>query len=736
MSLVEVQPSADGLAKPAKGSRALVALFGTASFVSSGMLFLVQPLIGRQLLPLAGGSPSLWNTAMVFFQAVLLVGYLYAHFNARFLSKKLREPVHLAVLMVPLLLLPVAVPGGWSLGANPVLSTLGVLSLMVGLPFFALTTSSPTLQMWFSRTDHPAAADPYFLYAAGNAGSLLSLVAYPLVIEPRLALAAQAQWWAAGYVLFVVLSAGCAVAVRRSTVPEPELVVATSGEDGEGLRLGGVAWARRGRWVFWGAVPSALMLAVTRHITTDVASFPLLWILPLVIYVTSFIVAFSGRSARLTTPLGWAMRLGIIPLGLTSLVLVSNLVVVVVMHLAWFGCAALLGHLRLAADRPATHHLTEFYAWISLGGVVGGAVTALAAPVLFTSILEYPIIIGLALAMVPNFERDIHRSVTWGLVGIILAIGVVSHVNDRFTLAVAMYFFAGLLAAVLMNKAFDFAAVIGVGLVVVTLAASSGVLFRDRSFFGVYAVREAAGAQEGWTRHHLSMGTTVHGSQEFRPDGTPDLTPGAYYHPSGPLGTPFGLLDAEADVGIVGLGAGGIAGYGRRGDQYTFYEIDPAVVDIALDEELFTYLSDSAATIDIVVGDGRLELAAQDDSYDLLVVDAFNSDAIPIHLMTVEAFETYLDRMAPDATLMLHISNRHFDLRGVVARLSEELDLHTRVREYTAEEAEEGGGETATWIAVSREASAFDSYDDNWYPAEASGSVWTDDHANVLSALN
>lgn len=356
---------------------------------------------------------------MVFFQAVLLFGYLYAHWNARKLKTRLREPVHLLVLALPLAVLPVTAPTDWNLSeGNPVWSTLGVLGLMVGLPFFALSTASPTLQAWFSRTNHESASDPYFLYATGNVGSLLALVAYPFLIEPAFALDTQARLWAGIYILFLSLTAACALVVRASAPTHPTSTTGVSNPT-----EASIAWATRGRWVFWAAIPSALMLGVTRHITTDIASFPLLWIIPLILYLASFIIAFGARSDRLTRPVAWALRLLVTPVALSSLVALTNSLVLVSLHLIWFFLAALHGHLRLSTDRPPAVKLTEFYAWVSVGGVVGGGLTALVAPMVFNNIYEYPIILLLALAMLPASQRPF-RSFTWGLVVPCLAAGI------------------------------------------------------------------------------------------------------------------------------------------------------------------------------------------------------------------------------------------------------------------------------------------------------------------------
>ncbi len=708
--------------------RALVALYTGASLLGSSLLFFVQPLIGRQLLPLAGGTPNLWNTAMVFFQAVLLAGYLFAHHTTRRLRARTHASVQVIVLALPLLVLPIAVPDGWTLtGQQPVLATLGVLAVMVGLPFFALSTSSPTLQRWFSLTDHPSAADPYFLYAAGNVGSLGALVAYPLLVEPHLSLVDQARWWAIAYGLFVAVSAGCAISVRRRPGRAQARSITLSAP---------VANSRRARWVFWAMVPSALMLAVTRHLTADVASFPLLWIIPLVLYLLTFIVAFGARADRLLGPTNRVVRLGVIPLAMTFVGPLAGIGQLLVVHLGWFLAAALLAHLRLSHDRPPADRLTEFYAWISVGGVVGGAFIALLAPLAFDRVLEYPIVVGLALLVTarPRAHRATDRR-NWAApaaAGLAALLAVLLLSDGRLTSAVLFVAAAGLVAHRWLPAPRSYAGLIGATLVLATVVGSGTALHRDRSFFGVYAVREV---DDGF--HELAMGTTIHGRQQFGPDG-PSRTPASYYHPSGPLGTTFADMEPGAEIGVVGLGAGEIAAHGRAGDRVTFYEIDPTVVEIASDPALFTYLRDTAAEVEIVVGDGRLALEAGDDRYDVLLVDAFSSDAIPVHLMTVEAVGSYLDHVDDGGVLMMHVSNRFFDLRPVVGRIADELGVGARVQAYSPDpDARADGAASSIWMVLATDPEALADYtaDAGWSPAPIGGSLWTDDHANVLGAL-
>lgn len=715
-------PSATGVVGRQKLT---AAVFTLTSCVGSSLLFLVQPIVGRLLLPRAGGTVSLWNTAMVFFQAVLLAGYLVAHLGATRLGVARHRYAHLLLLALPLLVLPLAVPGDWTLdeGTNPIFATLGVLAVMVGLPFLALATSSPTLQRWFAATNHPNAADPYFLYAAGNIGSLASLLAYPLVIERHLGLGAQTRLFLWLYVGFVALTAACALLLpgRADLVAAARL--ARSAASGAAEVIG---WDRRGRWVLWAFVPSALLLGTTRFLTTDIASFPLLWILPLVLYLLSYIVAFGGRRPeKLVAVASKAVAIGVIPLGLTLAGRVP-IGVALFLHLSWLFAAALLAHARLSADRPSAARLTEFYSWISLGGVLGGGFTALVAPLVFTRVWEYPLAIVAAVALGVSRSTRRGHPVLW--LGAFIALGFAAWAlaDGQVQLATVLLAVPPVLAYSWRRSSFVVA--IGLVLFIGTAVASDTVLMRDRSFFGTYAVLET---EDG--THMLQMGTTIHGSQ--RPDH-PDQ-PTTYYHPDGPLGDVFAGPRADLNAGLIGLGAGEIAAYGQAGDTFTYFEIDPVVVEIASDPEMFTYLSDTDADVDIVVGDGRLELERSATTFDVLVVDAFSSDAIPVHLLTQEAVATYLDHVTDDGLVMIHISNRYFQLAPTIASIADELGLVARHQSYEPDRAAfDTGAASSSWVAIGRTSAVVDELGPQWTPITELGPLWTDDYSNILNVLD
>lgn len=725
------------IALPVSSGRGLVVLFTVASFVGSTLLFLVQPLVAKLLTPLLGGTPDVWNTAMVFFQTTLLLGYGIAHLGAHWLRGR-QIPVHVVLVAVPLLALPLAVPEGWRLpaGTAPALWTLLVLAITVGLPFLALSTASPTFQRWFSLSGHRHAADPYFLYAAGNVGSLLALLAYPLILEPHLSTSAQSRLWSMGYLAFVLLTGACAWVIHR----RPGVTVGAMATDA-GPTSPPLSSRLRLRLIGFAFVPSLLLLGVTRHLSTDIASIPLLWVVPLALYLLSFVLAFARPPARLIDLSGRTVALLAVPLAAAFAASFDSVWLVLVPHLVFFLAAATLAHARLAELRPPADRLTEFYLWISLGGVLGGIAGALIAPVVFTSILEYPLALGLVVAMRPATAAvrrhvdvrgiAVAGALTAGLVLAWRATGAAA-TPEAARLPVLFLALVGAGAYVALRSPRTFALAIGGVLLVAGLAEPNPTLYAERTFFGVHRVFE-----DDQGRHVLANGTTTHGVQD-------PADPGAslgYYHPEGPIGDVFvsGAAAPPRDVAIVGLGSGALAAYGRPGDTFTYYEIDPAVARIASDPRLFTYLSDSAADTDIVLGDGRLSLEGTDELYDVLILDAFSSDAIPIHLLTAEAVQEYLGHLRADGVLVIHISNRFFDLAPVVSRLAETFGLASVGRlDAPSPEQIEAGHWSTTAVVLAPDAGALAGLtaDHGWGPLPpAEGRLWTDDYSDLLGAF-
>ncbi|MEZ5145123.1 MAG: fused MFS/spermidine synthase [Acidimicrobiales bacterium] len=757
----------------ASGARLVLGVYLAATFLAATLLFLVQPMVAKMLLPRLGGSAAVWNTAMVFFQAVLLAGYGFAHLTLGRLGPRRQSVLEVIGLGVPLLVLPIAVPGGWQPpdDGTVALWTLGVLGVMVGLPFFFLSTVSPTLQRWFSATDHPHAADPYFLYAAGNVGSLLALLAYPFLLEPVLDLDAQARLWTAGYATFVVLAAACALLLRRHAAGRLAPAVDRSGgEDRRTARSVGdgpdggrtaptsppLAWSTRLRWIGFAAVPSALMLGVTHHLSSDVASMPLLWVVPLSLYLATFIIAFGRRPDGPVRVCARLFKLLAVPLVLSFLGLVGSLWFALAIHLGVFFCAAMVAHGRLAAERPAADRLTEFYLLLSVGGVVGGILTALVAPVVFPSVLEYPIAIVLGLAVLPASAFGARspltisaptrsrwlptpRTLALGAAAVALAVAAVLVRADgsqaALTAAILVAATAVGGAFILARSAAGFAAVVGVVLLVAVVVPANPTRYAERTFFGVHRVYDDRSAPG---RHVLLNGSTVHGMENTT--GPSRGIPLTYYHPTGPIGQWFAANEAGSPrtVGLVGMGSGALAAYGRPGDRFVYYEIDPAVTHIARDPDLFTFVPESAAIVEDRIGDGRLSLEGDADArYDLLVLDAFSSDAIPLHLLTSEAVELYTSRLADKGVLAFHISNRYFDFGPVLARLAAEHGLVGRIEQDQATPAQaEEGKLDATWVLLARSEDDLGplASDPRWEPIDRTGEgpLWTDQFSDLL----
>jgi SAM-dependent methyltransferase len=734
----------------------VLALYAVTIFVAAGLLFLLQPLFARMVLPLLGGAPAVWNTALVFYQATLLAGYAYAHAGTARLGVRRQATLHLGVLVAGLLALPIAVPRGWPPpgDASPIPWLLAVLTVAVGLPFFAVSASSPILQVWLAGTGHPAARDPYVLYAASNLGSLLGLMSYPLLLEPSLRLGAQSRLWAAGYVVLLGLVAACAVGLWRS-VPRGGGREPASGS----APIGGAAdppprrlsARRRGRWGLLAFVPSSLMVSVTTYLSTDIAAIPLLWVIPLALYLLTFTLAFAP--ARIVPH-----RLAVegLPLVMLPLVLVlaaranEPLAVVIGTHLLAFFVVAMVCHGELAADRPAAGRLTEFYLWTAGGGVLGGAFAGLIAPRLFSTVVEYPLALVLACLLQPRRPGAgrawVSRALDVGLPLALLtvAIGLVRHAqaSGGGPAAVAPVF--GLLTLVCLafaRRPIRF----GLGIAGLLLAGrlyvgpEGHVLETQRSFFGVHRVTlDASGGY-----HVLLHGTTLHGMQSLDPARRRE--PLTYYFPSGPIGQLFAALRGEARarrVAVVGLGAGSIACYGQPGQSWTFHEIDPVVERIARDPRAFTFLRDCPPAIRVVLGDARLSLAAASDgAYDLVILDAYSSDAPPLHLLTREALALYLRKLAPGGILAFNVSNRHLDLEPVLAALARAAGLSSLAQDDAAvSDAEWAAGKRPSqWVVMARQHADLGrlAADPRWRPPalRAGVAVWTDGYSSLWSVF-
>jgi SAM-dependent methyltransferase len=762
---------------------AVLLLYSVTIFLGAGLLFVVQPMVGKMVLPLLGGTPAVWSTCMVFFQAALLLGYAYAHASTAWLGVRRQAVLHVAVLVLPLAVLPLGIdPRFLRAGTStPVLDVLILLTASVGLPFAVVSASAPLLQKWFASTGHPAARDPYFLYAASNLGSMLALLGYPFVIEPRLALRAaewssQTRLWSAGYVVLAGSTLACALVLwwTGRHVIEVAPVAAESPERAPTL-------ADRLRWVALAFVPSSLLLGATTYITMDIAAVPLLWVLPLAVYLVTFIVAFGRWPARLHR---WvtAIVMPAVLLMLFSMVsdLLRSITLSILCHLLLLLVVALAAHGELALRRPSPRYLTGFYLLIAVGGVLGGLFNALLSPLVFNSLAEYPLAMVLACVLIVSASPRERRA---PLLALALPVGVTALAfilfSNTLALRVDFAFVRGALGLAsttagtwldnlesTVNKELIYGPpivacfflrrrpiVLGAALVGVLIAAGyvdarkSDQIRQVRSFFGVLKVSRVEG-EHGYTE--LRHGTTIHGRQSLEPARREE--PISYYHRKGPIAQLYGEVERRGHgmrTAVIGLGTGTMAAFARSGDVMTIYEIDARVRDIAFDPRYFTYVADArkrGATVRLDMGDARLRLEAlrrerPEEKYDLIVVDAFSSDAIPVHLLTREALRLYLDVLEPDGILALHISNRYLRLEPVVAGLAEDAGLGGRLLIDDPFAGESAGGIESTWAVLARTPAPFGALatDVHWTatPLEVDPrvGVWTDDFHSLLAVF-
>ena len=722
---------------------ALASIFTLTMFLSATLLFVVQPLFARMILPLLGGSPAVWNTTQVFYQVALLFGYLYAHLSRSWLKPRAQILLHAGLLLVPLLVLPIAVPGGWEppSESNPIPWLLGALAAIVGLPFFVVATSSPLLQSWFARTDHPAAHDPYFLYAASNIGSMLGLLAYPFLIEPHLRLAEQSWFWMAGYLMLVALVLVCGALTWRSAAhtPQPTPISSINSVN----QLTPITTTRRLRWMALAAVPSSLMLSVTAYLSSNISPFPLLWVIPLALYLLTYVLVFAARP-----PISHRLMQRVLPFVLTPLVIcliagISEPIwLLFPLNLLVFFVATMVCHGELAIDRPPARQLTEFYLWMSFGGAVGGMLTALVAPLVFDRILEYPIALVILVLLQWRPNKDVLKDLTIGssifALSIVIVLGcALADIQDSGLLFALVIGVPGAMTLVLWHRPLRYAtALIGLLAIGFYTQFSSHEMFTERSFFGINRVNAQG------TMMTLVHGTTIHGMQNTDPARRRE--PLLYYHQNGPLGQFFAGWSRPGSgqrVAVVGLGVGATACYALPDQQWTMYEIDPVIEQIARDERFFTYLRDCTPTAPVILGDARLRLAdAPDAAYDLIILDAYSSDAIPTHLMTKEALAIYRAKLAPQGILMFHITNRYLNLQPVLARLASDAGMTGLYQSYHVTETQLSQGKTATiWAAIARDTSDFGPLvgDERWEPlGDGAGTpLWTDDFQSVLDAL-
>ena len=724
---------------------ATVALYSGAIFLSATLLFFVQPMFTKMVLPVLGGSPSVWSLAMIFFQTMLLAGYAYAHLLATRLGQRPGAIIHGLVLAAALASLPIGLRGGAEppTDADPSLWLIGVFALSVGLPFFALSAQGPLLQAWFARSGHLRAKDPYFLYAASNIGSFAALLGYPLLIEPFFGLSSQTIGWSvlflamAGLIIWTGLTGGGEAAPQESESAQP------------------IPLATKARWIALAFIPSALLVAVTAHMSSDIGSAPLVWVIPLGLYLLSFPLAFRERAQtsddKMVCVQIWSGALVLVSIAIGARGALGALLMLP-FHLVFFCASALVCHRALYRSRPDGAQVTVFYLCLSFGGMIGGLFAGLAAPLMFSSLAEYPLLVVAAFACAPRALKELKLTPRTEAMafGALFMAGALSYAAfSMLTLwslqaRVLLIFIIALpmLGSWRLRGRSLLLALLSLATILCLKAFTGGE--SHRSFFGVTVVDDI----DGGAVRNLLHGSTLHGAIRLRrSDGQPIRgrpTPTTYYTLSGPMGQAISAVRAArgrlSHAALVGLGAGALACHFGPSEQVTFYEIDPVIAKLATDSSRFRFLSDCGTNANIVLGDARLTLARQTGKSDLIIIDAFSSDAIPMHLLTREAVGAYLSKLAPGGVLVMHISNNIVELSDIVARIGAEYGLVAYLGAGEASRNEDELGAASKVMVLAR------SQDDMgkllngeraWRPVTppASYPLWTDDRSTILTAL-
>jgi hypothetical protein len=748
----------------------IVVLFGLTSFLAAALLFSAQPMIGKMVLPVLGGTPAVWNTCLVYFQVMLLGGYLFAH-GTHLTKAAERSRIGVPYLSVLALLLtlgymlqPIAIAPGFldrSIERHPAIVLLWILTVSATLPLLTVSATAPLLQCWFALTPHPRASDPYFLYAASNSGSLTALLAYPLLIEPALGLSLQSRVWRSGFLLLALLVLICGASARRLsrlTVVQTERDGLLAGASPESTRKkANLSPADLGRWLVLVFIPSSWLMGVTTYLTTDLAAIPLLWVIPLAIYLLSFILAFARSGARAV-----GIVSSLLPYLVAVLVLVMSAgfahAVWIPLHLVAFFVGCVACHGALARARPVAELASTFYVAIAAGGLLGGIFTALIAPVVFSRVIEYPLAVILACVAAPlagaSFVRPSFRDLLRDLLipAVVLALTAMV-VTNQVGLAESLLGVVGVMIAsglgllvtvTARRRPIRFALCVTAVLAGSALSSvvSGRLIHVERSFFGVVRVTHDPEKNV----HRLIHGTTLHGQQSLDPALARE--PSTYFTRSGPMGQVFEWLgprteEARSRVAILGLGAGTLASYAQPHQRWTFYEIDPVIARIASDPRFFTYLRDCRAeATEIVLGDARLRLReAPDHAFALIVFDAFSSDSLPVHLLSREAIKLYRSKLAARGVLAFNLSNRYLDLDPVLGRQAVDAGLACRI-DYdivVSPEEKQSGKQPSIWavMAESENDLAGLAIGPRWRMPRlrSTSAVWTDDFSDLASYL-
>ncbi len=740
-----------------------IPIFSLTLILSASLLFSVQPMFSKMILPLLGGTPQVWNTAMLFFQVCLLAGYGYAHATTRFLNIRSQSIIHVIMLFIVLFALPFGIPEGWipDETTDPTLWQLSLMSVTIGAPFFVLAASAPMLQRWFSSTNHPDANNPYFLYGASNLGSMAALFAYPIIIEPLLDLNGQSISWTYGYYALFTLIIASALIIWNDIKKSPKQSAITPAPT--------VTNKQRLIWLFLSFVPSSLMLGVTTLITTDIASAPLLWVMPLALYVATFIIAFAKKpiininQSRLLFDIFFVI---VIALGITIENSYLNPFFLVGIYFALFFSASLMCHSKLVNAKPHNNHLTEFYLIMSIGGALGGVFNAIIVPQLFIIPVEFALIIGLCvlarfISSPPTCIRAISTSIIYNIFGkkddkhsevyrieqLLLSSIILLFILYRI-IPEPKYFVAAFIVLILLflrktRAPFAIASIITLLIFPLRndLYSKDNIIYNSRNFFGVIKVIDDE------HQRTLMHGTTNHGVQA-KIDGKLTLEKTSYYSKYSPIADVVSyynsLEGSKQKFAVLGLGIGVMACFQKDDRSYDFFEIDPEIVAVAENKELFTFLSDCGSPYNIVLGDARLKIKNKpNETYDLIFSDVFSSDNIPIHILTKEAVAIYLSKITDNGAVAFHISNRYLDLEPILAQIAQELGYELLGSAKSPPEELLNNHKYLYFpshhviITKSEEMKQF-LRARNWTSEYKAGDMraWTDQYSNIIGAIN
>lgn len=718
--------------------RLFMICFAAALCLSAGLLFNIQPMVGKMLLPRVGGSPAVWNVAMAFFQFALLIGYLLAHIFSK--TKPITHGLlYVLCLMGAAFFLPIALPESWMPAANQpaAFSVLLVLITSVSLPFIALSLSAPTLQRLFAESRHEEAKDPYFLYVASNLGSFTGLMLYPLWLEPYYKLAEQTALWQKGF--FALLALTVLALILLLNFKKAEKTPTTISEEAQAP----ITLKMRGQWILLALIPSSLSLGVTTHITTDIAATPMLWVVTLGLYLLTFVIAFAqkGESLRrraiLFSP--WAAAIGIATFAAPLTLRWFDMLI----HISVFFVVALACHSKLASLRPSAKSLTDFYFWVSVGGALGGSFNAFVAPVIFNRQLEYVLLLLAGILLSP-IARQIKNQM---IVAAISLVAVSLYLYDMFlkhgditqtsNLTFAVVIIALLSMLSVIGKPL-LAAIVGLAVIFLKVGTDTHTLYSDRDFFGTFSVVEGRNQDPYLEMRYLDHGTTRHGVEiTSRPAGMPPV-PSSYYAPDNPISLALKVYDPST-ITAIGLGAGSINCYSRDGRHYTFLEIDPLAEYVA--KTYFSFLTACPAPT-ILIGDGRLLMQQLPEAgADMIILDAFASDSIPTHIVTEEAFKLYLSRLKPEGIIAVHISSRSFKLEPMIAAIADNLGLAALMGEVLDVSITKDYVRFPTqWVILARTPAQLDKLRASgtiWRDVQKDQNIkaWTDDYSNLLSIL-